>query len=103
MANLPLTPLTALSPLDGRYQSKVAPLRALFSEWALIRYRVQVEVEWLKALASEPTLAEVTPFSPATIAALDALVKNFSEADGAAVKAIETTTNHDVKAVEYFL
>jgi adenylosuccinate lyase len=96
-------PLTALSPLDGRYQSKVAPLRALFSEWALIRFRVKVEVEWLKALAAEPTLAEVTPFSPATVAALDALVENFSEADGEAVKAIEATTNHDVKAVEYFL
>ncbi len=103
MKNLPLTPLTALSPLDGRYQSKVAPLRALFSEWALIRFRVKVEVEWLKALAAEPTLAEVPPFSAATLAALDALVDNFSAADGAAVKAIEATTNHDVKAVEYFL
>ncbi len=100
---LPLTPLTALSPLDGRYQSKVAPLRALFSEWALIRYRVQVEIEWLKALAAEPTLAEVPPFSAATIATLDALVTNFSETDGERVKAIEATTNHDVKAVEYFL
>jgi adenylosuccinate lyase len=96
-------PLTALSPLDGRYQAKVAPLRALFSEWALIRFRVKVEVEWLKALAAEPTLAEVTPFSPATVAALEALVANFSETDGEAVKAIEATTNHDVKAVEYFL
>ena len=103
MKNLPLTPLTALSPLDGRYQSKVAPLRALFSEWALIRFRVKVEVEWLKALAAEPVLAEVPPFSAATLAALDTLVDNFSAADGAAVKAIEATTNHDVKAVEYFL
>ena len=103
MANLLLTPLTALSPLDGRYQSKVAPLRARFSEWALIRFRVKVEVEWLKALATEPTLAEVPPFSTGTIAVLDALVENFSEADGAAVKTIEATTNHDVKAVEYFL
>ena len=103
MKNLPLTPLTALSPLDGRYQSKVAPLRALFSEWALIRFRVKVEVEWLKALAAEPVLAEVPPFSAATLAALDALADNFSAADGAAVKAIEATTNHDVKAVEYFL
>jgi adenylosuccinate lyase len=103
LPSLPLTPLTALSPLDGRYQSKVAPLRALFSEWALIRFRVKVEVEWLKALATEPTLAEVPPFSDATIGALDALAENFSEADGMAVKAIEATTNHDVKAVEYFL
>ncbi len=101
--SLALSPLTALSPLDGRYQSRVAPLRALFSEWALIRFRIQVEVEWLKALAAEPKLAEVPPFSAATLAALDALVENFSEADGAAVKAIEATTNHDVKAIEYFL
>ncbi len=103
MANLPLSALTALSPLDGRYQSRVAPLRVLFSEWALIRFRVQVEVEWLKALASEPTMGEVPPFSPATLAALDALVTSFSQADGERVKAIEATTNHDVKAVEYFL
>ena len=100
---LALTPLTALSPLDGRYQSRMAPLRALFSEWALIRFRVQVEVEWLKALATEPKIAEVPAFSPTAIAALDALAKNFSEADGAAVKKIEATTNHDVKAVEYFM
>lgn len=99
----PLSPLTALSPLDGRYESKVAPLRALFSEWALIRFRVKVEVEWLKALAAEPQIAEVPAFTPQTIAVLDALVTNFSEADGAAVKKIEATTNHDVKAVEYFL
>jgi adenylosuccinate lyase len=97
------SPLTVLSPLDGRYQSKVAPLRPLFSEWALIRFRVMIEVEWLKTLAAEPTLAEVPPFSSNTIAALDALVKNFSEADGEAVKTIEAKTNHDVKAVEYFL
>jgi len=96
-------PLTALSPLDGRYQGKVAPLRALFSEWALIRFRVQVEVEWLKALAAEPTLGEVPPFSAHVIGTLDAVVQHFSEADGERVKAIEATTNHDVKAVEYFL
>jgi adenylosuccinate lyase len=98
-----LSPLTALSPLDGRYQSRMAPLRALFSEWALIRFRVKCEVEWLKALSIAPALAEVAPFSAATLDALDALVEKFSEADGAAVKAIEATTNHDVKAVEYFL
>ena len=103
MATLPLNPLTALSPLDGRYQSRMAPLRALFSEWALIHFRVKVEVEWLKALAAEPTLAEVPPFSASTMQTLDALVENFSAADGEAVKAIEATTNHDVKAVEYFL
>ena len=95
--------LTALSPLDGRYAAKVAPLRALFSEYALIHFRVLVEVEWLKALASEPTIAEVKAFSEPTMKALDDLVANFSEADGRAVKAIEAGTNHDVKAIEYFL
>jgi len=105
MATIPLSPLTALSPLDGRYQAKVAPLRPLFSEWALIRFRVKVEVEWLKALAADPAIAEVLPFSTAmfTLAELDALGTHFSEADGETVKLIETTTNHDVKAVEYFL
>ena len=98
-----LTPLTALSPLDGRYHGKLGALRDSFSECALIRQRVRVEIEWLKALAAEPALKEVPAFSATTIAGLDALVKNFSEADGERVKAIEATTNHDVKAVEYFL
>jgi len=98
-----LTPLTALSPLDGRYHDKVAALRDYFSEFALIRFRVLVEIEWLKALACEAAIAEVPPFSPATLSQLDALAANFSEADGAAVKAIEARTNHDVKAIEYFL
>jgi adenylosuccinate lyase len=98
-----LSPLTALSPLDGRYHNKVAALRAHFSEFGLIRLRVQVEIEWLKALAHEPTIAEIPQFSPATLAQLDALAGNFSEDDGAAVKSIEARTNHDVKAVEYFL
>ncbi|HZN24384.1 MAG TPA: adenylosuccinate lyase [Burkholderiales bacterium] len=100
---MPFSPLTALSPLDGRYAAKVAPLRDLFSEHALIRFRVLVEVEWLKALAAEPAVREVAPFSLATLARLDALVSSFSETDGARVKEIESTTNHDVKAVEYFL
>ncbi len=103
MQTLSLSPLTALSPLDGRYQSKVNALRPLFSEWALIRYRVQVEVEWLKMLAQEPKIKEVPTFSPDTISALDSIVANFSEEDGLAIKKIEMTTNHDVKAVEYFL
>jgi adenylosuccinate lyase len=98
-----LTPLTALSPLDGRYHDKVAALRDLFSEFALIRFRVRVEIEWLKALAREPAIPEVPQFSPATITQLDDLAAKFSEADGAAVKAIEAKTNHDVKAIEYFL
>ncbi|MBS0424666.1 MAG: adenylosuccinate lyase [Proteobacteria bacterium] len=95
--------ITALSPLDGRYHSKVEPLRLYFSEFALIRFRIQVEVAWLKALSSEPQIAEVPPFSAATVAQLDNLVANFSVADAEAVKAIEATTNHDVKAVEYWL
>ncbi len=98
-----LSPLTALSPLDGRYSTKVEPLRQYFSELGLIRYRVRVEVEWLKALAAEPVIAEVKPFSAATAQELDRLVSSFSEADGAAVKVIESRTNHDVKAIEYFL
>ena len=100
---MPLSPLNALSPLDGRYQSKVAPLRKLFSEAALIRFRVLVEIEWLKALAQESALAEVPAFSAATLGELDALVATFSDADAQTVKAIEARTNHDVKAVEYFL
>jgi len=98
-----LTALTALSPLDGRYGSKTASLRDFFSEYALIKYRVIVEIEWLKALAAEPAIAEVPAFSPAAIALLDGIADHFSVADAERVKAIEATTNHDVKAVEYFL
>jgi adenylosuccinate lyase len=98
-----LSPLTALSPLDGRYSSKVEPLRQYFSELALIRYRVLIEIEWLEALAAEPAIAEVPAFSTATVKELDAVVTGFSEADGTAVKTIEARTNHDVKAIEYFL
>ena len=95
--------LTALSPLDGRYHEKTAALRDFFSEFALIRYRVRIEVEWLKALAQAPQISEIAPFSATALAQLDALTANFSEQDGAAIKAIEARTNHDVKAVEYFL
>ncbi|MEO1767848.1 adenylosuccinate lyase [Thiobacter aerophilum] len=98
-----LSALTALSPLDGRYASRMGGLRALFSEFGLMKHRVRVEIEWLKALAAEPALTEVPPFSPATIAELDLLATNFSEADAQAVKDIEAITNHDVKAIEYFL
>jgi len=98
-----VSPLTALSPLDGRYHDKVAGLREHFSEHGLIRNRVRVEVAWLEALAAEPALAEIAPFSPATIAELDAVVAAFSPEDSAAVKAIEAVTNHDVKAMEYWL
>ena len=98
-----LTALTALSPLDGRYGGKTAILRDFFSEYALIKYRVIVEIEWLKALAAEPAVAEVPAFSAEAIALLDGLADRFSVADAERVKAIEATTNHDVKAVEYFL
>jgi adenylosuccinate lyase len=98
-----LTPLTALSPLDGRYRSKVAALSDHFSEFGLIRYRVQVEVEWLKALCAAPELAEIAPLSAATLEQLDRLVQEFSLADAEAIKAIESRTNHDVKAIEYWL
>jgi len=95
--------LAALSPLDGRYAGKVAALRQHFSELGLIRARVRVEIGWLKALAADPGIPELPPFSAGTLAALDAAAADFSAADGAAVKAIEATTNHDVKAVEYWL
>ena len=98
-----LSSLTALSPLDGRYSSKVESLRQYFSELALIRYRVLIEIEWLQALAAEPVLLEVPEFSAATVKELDAIVTGFSEPDGVAVKTIEARTNHDVKAIEYFL
>jgi len=98
-----LTELTALNPLDGRYRRSGAKLAPYFSEFGLIRYRVQVEVEWLKALAAAPEIAEVPPFSAEALSELDGLVANFSLTDADAVKAHERTTNHDVKAVEYFL
>ena len=98
-----LSPLIALSPLDGRYHSKVVVLRPYFSELALIRYRVQVEIEWLKALSHEPAITEISPFTTDTIAQLDELVTDFSESDGKSVKTIEARTNHDVKAIEYWL
>ena len=98
-----LTKLTALSPLDGRYHGKVDGLRSYFSEFGLIRFRVHIEIEWLKALAAQTDIPEVGPFSAETIARLDALNANFSEADAHAIKTIERTTNHDVKAVEYWL
>jgi len=100
---MPLSPLTALSPLDGRYHSKLSPLRETFSELALIRHRVLIEIGWLKALAREQAIAEVPAFTAATATELDALVARFNEADGEAVKAIEGRINHDVKAIEYFM
>ncbi len=98
-----LTALNALSPLDGRYQSKLDALRPYFSEYALVRHRALVEVEWLKALAAAPQLTEVAPFSAATIQELDDTIAHFGEKEAGEVKAIEARTNHDVKALEYWL
>ena len=95
--------LTALSPLDGRYASKCDALRPFLSEFGLIHARVTVEVRWLQALANRPEITEVPAFSNETNAALDAIVADFSEDDANRIKEIERTTNHDVKAVEYFL
>ncbi|MGO1061546.1 adenylosuccinate lyase [Acinetobacter lwoffii] len=95
--------LTALSPLDGRYASKCDALRPFLSEFGLIHARVTVEVRWLQALANHPEITEVPAFSGETNAALDAIVSDFSEDDANRIKEIERTTNHDVKAVEYFL
>ena len=100
---MPLSPLTALSPLDGRYRDKVSRLSDYFSEFGLIRYRILVEVEWLKALCAAKALDGIPSLSSATIKQLDAVVRDFSEIDGDAVKQIEARTNHDVKAIEYWL
>ncbi len=97
-----LSSLTALSPLDGRYAGRVAPLRSLLSEFGLMHRRVQVEVEWFIAL-SDAGFAEFKPLSEASRGLLRGLVVRFSEADAQAIKEIEKTTNHDVKAVEYWL
>lgn len=103
MLDLPLTETTALTPLDGRYGNKLSELRPIFSEFGLIKYRSLVEVRWLQALSQEAKIAEVPAFSNKANIALDAVIDNFSVADADAVKKIEATTNHDVKAVEYFL
>ena len=98
-----LSALTALSPVDGRYASKTTALREFFSEYGLIKHRVLVEVRWLQALANEPAIAEVPNFSDAANDYLEAILTNFSEVDAQQIKDIERTTNHDVKAVEYYL
>jgi len=100
---IPLDSLTALSPLDGRYEGKTAVLRSYFSEYGLIHRRILVEVRWLQALANHGQIKEVSALSAATNALLDGIVTNFSLADARRVKEIEATTNHDVKAIEYFL
>jgi len=95
--------LTALSPLDGRYASKVEPLRPIFSEFGLMHRRVHVEIEWLLALAADAQIVELPAFTGSQIKALKAIATDFNVEDGARIKAIEATTNHDVKAVEYFI
>jgi len=97
------SPLAALSPLDGRYASSVDPLRAHFSEQALIHTRVRIELAWLEALAAERTIRELKPFSPRTKALFAKLVGGFSERDAEHIKNIESETKHDVKAIEYWL
>ena len=97
------TALNALSPLDGRYAEKADPIREFLSEYALIRYRVLVEVRWLEHLANEPAIAELPPLEAPVKDLLNRIVDSFSLEDARRVKALEKTTNHDVKAVEYFL
>ena len=98
-----INPIAALSPLDGRYAKSVEALRPVFSEYGLMRARVRVELSWLKALAAEPKIVEVPPFDEVVLAEIDDVIAGFSLDDAAAVKAIEATTNHDVKAIEYWL
>ncbi|MBR0057227.1 MAG: adenylosuccinate lyase, partial [Kiritimatiellae bacterium] len=93
--------LMNISPIDGRYAAKAAPLREIFSEYGLVRRRVAVEVAWLKALCAEPGIPEAAPLSAGESALLDAVAEDFTPADAARVKEIEAVTNHDVKAVEY--
>ena len=98
-----LSALTALSPIDGRYGDKTTELRTIFSEYGLLKYRVQVEVRWLQKLASEADIVEVPALSELAINHLNQIVESFSEQDALRIKTIEKITNHDVKAVEYFL
>ena len=95
--------LTSISPIDGRYSDKTSPLKPIFSEFGLIKYRLLVEVRWLEAMSNNPNISEVPIFSPKSNAALLAIADNFSLDDAKSIKEIERTTNHDVKAIEYFL
>ena len=98
-----LSALTALSPIDGRYGDKTTELRTIFSEYGLLKYRVQVEVRWLQKLAKQADILEVPTLSEQATKHLNEIVENFNEQDAIRIKTIEKTTNHDVKAVEYFL
>ncbi|MES0873479.1 adenylosuccinate lyase [Sinimarinibacterium thermocellulolyticum] len=98
-----LTSLSAISPVDGRYAEKTVKLRAIFSEYGLMRYRVLAEIRWLETLAAQPSITEVAKLSAAAREKLDRIAENFTIEEAQRVKAIEDTTNHDVKAVEYYL
>jgi adenylosuccinate lyase len=98
-----VNPISALSPLDGRYGAKIKLLQPYFSEYGLIRYRLRVELAWFNALSVDSALREIPAFSVATLEGLNNLAQNFSEQDAEAIKAIEAETNHDVKALEYWL
>src|SRR5712671_3005233 len=98
-----LSSLTAISPVDGRYADKCAALQPIFSEYGLIRQRIKVEALWLKALAQEPAIAELQGLTPKALTLLDEIAATVTEADAAEVKKTEHQTNHDVKAVEYFV
>jgi adenylosuccinate lyase len=97
------TNLKALSPIDGRYRSKVSALRNIFSEYGLIRHRVLIEIRWLQWLADEPDIGEIHSLSPAIKNLLNSMVEEFSINDAERIKKIEATTNHDVKAIEYYI
>lgn len=101
--SLPLNGITAVSAVDGRYGKNSSPLRSELSEYALIKYRIQVELAWLRILASTPEIAEVPPLSDLALKELDRIANSFDLAHAERVKEIEATTNHDVKAVEYYL
>src|SRR5438552_3803206 len=98
-----LTSLSAISPIDGRYAEKTVDLRGIFSEYGLMRYRVLVEVRWLQALAAHSGVPQVRPLSTTACERLEQIARNFDIGEAQRVKTIEDTTNHDVKAVEYYL
>lgn len=98
-----LTPLNAISPIDGRYHKKTQGLSAYFSEYALIYYRLLVEIQWFKSLADNETIKELPPLTKTSITFLDQILKNFDEKEAELVKSLERKTNHDVKAIEYYL
>ena len=103
MANDSDNSLLAISPLDGRYRSKCEDLAPYFSEFALMRYRVLVEIKWLQKLSEHDQIDDLQVISERGLVYLDDLIRNFSISDAQRIKAIEATTNHDVKAVEYFI